>query len=237
VHKRQECVFDDDVDHRRRPFIAKKLDANQLQKTVLDGLLNAIKSDSDAGLRRLIQSGASLAEVATEIAKSSNTGRDIASDSVTKHSRPDSTCDSLTSSRPQSVSDVTDGNTIDDRTPPPRAQGCAHARRPASYRAWSWHNASRKTLELCNFGNLPLSSAIKANNYPHGVQVHQLARMRSQAYTVLPIHDNDRSPVNSVILEFREAQRRRLAFGVPLDDVLGPLEINGKLQHMSFSDL
>ena len=72
------------------------------------------------------------------------------------------------------------------------------------------------------FGNLPISNAIMANNYPPHIQAQQLA------YFQLPVHLSqslitiENSPLARAYTDYFDAARQRLANGMPSEEVLGP---------------
>jgi hypothetical protein len=75
---------------------------------------------------------------------------------------------------------------------------------------------------VTSFGNLPMSSAIKANGYPPGVQLQQLKVFTiSEAYIQpLNIEQVQSDHLASSMLSFRSLARSQLARNVPADQVL-----------------
>jgi hypothetical protein len=74
-----------------------------------------------------------------------------------------------------------------------------------------------------DFGNLPFSSAIKANGYPAHIQLQQLQNLSATAeYSMLPLHSNEHEAVlGKAYLSFRDATLQMIADGTNARDVLG----------------
>ncbi|KAH0366970.1 hypothetical protein KCU65_g4993, partial [Aureobasidium melanogenum] len=73
-----------------------------------------------------------------------------------------------------------------------------------------------------DFGNLPFSSAIKANGYPAHIQHQQLQNLSTSAeYSMLPLHSFEREALGRAYLSFRDATLQMIADGMPARDVLG----------------
>ncbi|KAF5497229.1 hypothetical protein CGCS363_v008078 [Colletotrichum siamense] len=72
------------------------------------------------------------------------------------------------------------------------------------------------------FGNLPLSSAVKANHYPPAVQARQLLNMQSEEYRLPSFMTSDGSPLSNIFYSYRDAAMEMLSNGVPSYQVLGP---------------
>ncbi|KAI8249828.1 hypothetical protein K4K58_010349 [Colletotrichum sp. SAR11_239] len=72
------------------------------------------------------------------------------------------------------------------------------------------------------FGNLPLSSAVKANHYPPAVQARQLLNMRTEEYRLPSFMTSDGSPLSNIFYSYRDAAMEMLSNGVPSYQVLGP---------------
>ena len=76
---------------------------------------------------------------------------------------------------------------------------------------------------ISDFGNLPFSSAIKANGYPAHIQHQQLQNLSTSAeYSMLPLHSNEHEAVlGKAYLSFRDATLQMIADGTNARDVLG----------------
>ena len=76
---------------------------------------------------------------------------------------------------------------------------------------------------ISDFGNLPFSSAIKANGYPAHIQHQQLQNLSTSAeYSMLPLHSNEHEAVlGKAYLSFRDATLQMIADGMNARDVLG----------------
>jgi hypothetical protein len=74
-----------------------------------------------------------------------------------------------------------------------------------------------------DFGNLPFSSAIKANGYPAHIQHQQLQNLSTSAeYSMLPLHSNEHEAVlGKAYLSFRDATLQMIADGMNARQVLG----------------
>ncbi|KAG9658073.1 hypothetical protein KCU64_g4761, partial [Aureobasidium melanogenum] len=73
-----------------------------------------------------------------------------------------------------------------------------------------------------DFGNLPFSSAIKANGYPAHIQHQQLQNLSTSAeYSMLPLHTFEQEALGRAYLSFRDATLQMIADGLPARDVLG----------------
>ncbi|KAJ0273720.1 hypothetical protein Brms1b_009018 [Colletotrichum noveboracense] len=72
------------------------------------------------------------------------------------------------------------------------------------------------------FGNLPLSSAVRANHYPPTVQARQLLSMRTEEYRLPSFMTSDGSPLSNIFYSYRDAAMEMLSNGVPSYKVLGP---------------
>ncbi|KAG9949598.1 hypothetical protein KCU85_g4149, partial [Aureobasidium melanogenum] len=73
-----------------------------------------------------------------------------------------------------------------------------------------------------DFGNLPFSSAIKANGYPAHIQHQQLQNLSTSAeYSMLPLHSFEQEALGRAYLSFRDATLQMIADGMPARDVLG----------------
>ncbi|KAL0932934.1 bZIP transcription factor [Colletotrichum truncatum] len=72
------------------------------------------------------------------------------------------------------------------------------------------------------FGNLPLSSAIRANHYPPAVQARQLLNMKTEEYRLPSFMASDGSPLSNIFYSYRDAAMEMLSNGVPSYQVLGP---------------
>ncbi|KAF6826850.1 bZIP transcription factor [Colletotrichum plurivorum] len=72
------------------------------------------------------------------------------------------------------------------------------------------------------FGNLPLSSAVRANHYPPAVQARQLLNMQTEEYRLPSFMASDGSPLSNIFYSYRDAAMEMLSNGVPSYDVLGP---------------
>ncbi|KAK2776917.1 bZIP transcription factor, partial [Colletotrichum kahawae] len=72
------------------------------------------------------------------------------------------------------------------------------------------------------FGNLPLSSAVKANHYPPAVQARRLLNMRTEEYRLPSFMTSDGSPLSNIFYNYRDAAMEMLSNGVPSYQVLGP---------------
>lgn len=73
-----------------------------------------------------------------------------------------------------------------------------------------------------DFGNLPFSSAIKANGYPAHIQHQQLENLNTSAeYSMLPLHSFESEALGRAYLSFRDATLQMIADGMPARDVLG----------------
>lgn len=73
-----------------------------------------------------------------------------------------------------------------------------------------------------DFGNLPFSSAIKANGYPAHIQHQQLENLSTSAeYSMLPLHSFECEALGRAYLSFRDATLQMIADGMPARDVLG----------------
>ncbi|OLN89786.1 hypothetical protein CCHL11_09520 [Colletotrichum chlorophyti] len=74
------------------------------------------------------------------------------------------------------------------------------------------------------FGNLPLSSAIKANNYPPGVQARQLLNVQMEEYRFPSFIAPDGSPLSNLFYSYKDAALEMLSNGVPSSHILGPMD-------------
>ena len=76
---------------------------------------------------------------------------------------------------------------------------------------------------ISDFGNLPFSSAIKANGYPAHIQHQQLQNLSTSAeYSMLPLHSNEHEALlGKAYLSFRDATLQMIADGMNARDVLG----------------
>ncbi|KAH0286597.1 hypothetical protein M436DRAFT_50040 [Aureobasidium namibiae CBS 147.97] len=76
---------------------------------------------------------------------------------------------------------------------------------------------------ISDFGNLPFSSAIKANGYPAHIQHQQLQNLSTSAeYSMLPLHSNEHDALlGKAYLSFRDATLQMIADGMNARDVLG----------------
>ncbi|GJD03693.1 BZIP transcription factor [Colletotrichum higginsianum] len=72
------------------------------------------------------------------------------------------------------------------------------------------------------FGNLPLSSAVRANYYPAAVQARQLLALQTEEYRLPSFIASDGSPLSSLFYSYRDAAMEMLSNGVPASQVLGP---------------
>ncbi|KAF9872028.1 bZIP transcription factor [Colletotrichum karsti] len=72
------------------------------------------------------------------------------------------------------------------------------------------------------FGNLPLSSAVRANHYPPTVQARQLLNMQTEEYRLPSFMASDGSPLSNIFYSYRDAAMEMLNNGVPSYQVLGP---------------
>ncbi|KAI5270558.1 hypothetical protein E4T47_06058 [Aureobasidium subglaciale] len=73
------------------------------------------------------------------------------------------------------------------------------------------------------FGNLPFSSAIKANGYPANIQLQQLQNLDSTTeYSMLPLHTFESEALGRAYLSFRDATLQMIADGMSAREVLGP---------------
>ncbi|KAI4727849.1 hypothetical protein E4T49_04373 [Aureobasidium sp. EXF-10728] len=111
------------------------------------------------------------------------------------------------SSTLQSPPDVVMNETALTRTPPTSTN----------------HYAEQLNLGLrSDFGNLPFSSAIKANGYPAHIQQQQLQNLSTTAeYSMLPLHSFESEALGRAYLSFRDATLQMIADGMPARDVLG----------------
>ncbi|TEA15169.1 Nitrogen assimilation transcription factor nit-4 [Colletotrichum sidae] len=74
------------------------------------------------------------------------------------------------------------------------------------------------------FGNLPLSSAVRANHYPPAVQTRQLLNMQIEEYRIPSFMTSDGSPLSNIFYSYRDAAMEMLSNGVPSYQVLGPTD-------------
>ncbi|TQN65010.1 Nitrogen assimilation transcription factor nirA, partial [Colletotrichum shisoi] len=72
------------------------------------------------------------------------------------------------------------------------------------------------------FGNLPLSSAVRANYYPAAVQARQLLALQTEEYRLPSFIASDGSPLSGLFYSYRDAAMEMLSNGVPASRVLGP---------------
>ncbi|KAJ0382598.1 hypothetical protein COL922a_012215 [Colletotrichum nupharicola] len=72
------------------------------------------------------------------------------------------------------------------------------------------------------FGNLPLSSAVRANHYPPTVRARQLLNMRTEEYRLPSFMTSDGSPLSNIFYSYRDAAMEMLSNGAPSHKVLGP---------------
>jgi hypothetical protein len=72
------------------------------------------------------------------------------------------------------------------------------------------------------FGNLPMSSAIRAGGYPQKVQIQQLCHFRIPIHLIQSLITYDDSALARVYTDYRDAARHMLASGVPNSEVVGP---------------
>lgn len=72
------------------------------------------------------------------------------------------------------------------------------------------------------FGNLPLSSAVRANYYPATVQARQLLNLQTDEYRLPSFMASDSSPLSNIFYSYRDAAMEMLSNGVPALQVLGP---------------
>ncbi|KAI4747091.1 hypothetical protein E4T50_02588 [Aureobasidium sp. EXF-12298] len=124
---------------------------------------------------------------------------------------------SLTKSQPHS--------SISSRHSPPESytNGTAltHVRKTST--SPNQHAGPVSTGLISDFGNLPFSSAIKANGYPAHIQHQQLQNLSTTAeYSMLPLHSNEHEAVlGKAYLSFRDATLQMIADGMNARDVLG----------------
>ncbi|THV91740.1 hypothetical protein D6D25_09559, partial [Aureobasidium pullulans] len=77
-----------------------------------------------------------------------------------------------------------------------------------------------------DFGNLPFSSAIKANGYPENIQQQQLKNLDATAeYSMLPLHTFESEALGRAYLSFRDATLQMIADGMNARDVLGTSDL------------
>lgn len=72
-----------------------------------------------------------------------------------------------------------------------------------------------------SFGNLPLSSAIRANGYPQAVQNQQVLNFQFPAHSILPLHLAEDELLGKVYTSFRDAALHMMSSGTPAPQVLG----------------
>ncbi|KAK2017767.1 hypothetical protein LZ32DRAFT_600099 [Colletotrichum eremochloae] len=72
------------------------------------------------------------------------------------------------------------------------------------------------------FGNLPLSSAVRANHYPPAVQARQLLNLQTEEYRLPSFIASDGSPLSGLFYSYRDAALDMLSNGVPSFQVFGP---------------
>lgn len=72
-----------------------------------------------------------------------------------------------------------------------------------------------------DFGNLPFSSAIKANGYPLNIQHQQLQNLKYAEHSRLPLHTFENEALGRAYLSFRDASLQMIADGASAIDILG----------------
>lgn len=76
-----------------------------------------------------------------------------------------------------------------------------------------------------SFGNLPLSSAIRANGYPAAVQNQQIMNFQFPDHNVLPLHVTEDELLGKIYTSFRDAALQMISSGTPVPEVLGSPEL------------
>lgn len=74
-----------------------------------------------------------------------------------------------------------------------------------------------------HFGNLPMSNALLANNFPEHIQSRQLQAISGSIQECLPVNLDPESRadrMSSAMVAFRDAARSMIAMGQPVEDVL-----------------
>ncbi|OHE90907.1 hypothetical protein CORC01_13792 [Colletotrichum orchidophilum] len=90
------------------------------------------------------------------------------------------------------------------------------------HRSTSSSNVGLPPGAVEGFGNLPLSSAVRANYYPAAVQARQLLNLQTEEYRLPSFMAADGSPLSNIFYSYKEAAMEMLSNGVPSLQVLGP---------------
>jgi hypothetical protein len=65
------------------------------------------------------------------------------------------------------------------------------------------------------FGNLPLSSSIKANGYPASVQARQILNVSTHEHLIFPLLDTNETPLGRTYTDFQRLGQDLIASGAP----------------------
>lgn len=82
------------------------------------------------------------------------------------------------------------------------------------------------TLQLQLFGQLPSSCTNLFENYSTSSTRLETATLSVPAYLIQPLWQSEDSPLSRVYVQFRDAARKMIADGTPLEQILGPDLIN-----------
>lgn len=100
----------------------------------------------------------------------------------------------------------------------------AYARNPDDQTAaWS------RGATVRDFGNLAMSSAVKANGYPPIVQAQQLANFQVNEHSVPSLHIHEDSPLARAYTSFRDGALQMIASGTRAPEILGSDDIDVEL--------